>query len=97
MSTIRTQSISKSLTISLVAAIVVISLAFSTLNYYLISEREKAWLRGKADESIRSIARTLEVPLWNIDRRSIHAICTYYSQSEWIEAVKLSDPSGEIL
>lgn len=90
------KSISKNLTVSLVAVIVIISLAFIGLHYYLISEREKQWLTSEADENIEAIVRTLKVPLWNIDRENIHNICTYYFQNELITLVKLVGVSGEI-
>jgi PAS domain S-box-containing protein len=92
----KTRSISKNLTISLVATIVVLSLAFILLNYYLISEREKTWLQNKADENIRTIASTLKVPLWDIDRENIKTICTYYFNNDLIAVVKLTGVSGEV-
>lgn len=93
----KTYSISKSLTFSLVTVIVIISLAFIALNYYLIAEREKSWLINKADENIDSITRTLKVPLWDIDRENIRVICNYYFQNELITMVKLIGVSDEIL
>jgi two-component system, cell cycle sensor histidine kinase and response regulator CckA len=90
-------SISRNLTISLVTAIIVISLAFIALSYYLISEREKVTLKNKADENIDTIARTLKAPLWDMDRENISSICSYYYKDELITMVKLIGVSGEIL
>ena len=93
----KTRSISKNLTVSLVATIVIISMAFIFLSYYLISEREKRWIKNKADENIDTIARTLRVSLWDIDRENIRVICSYYFQNELIIMVRLTDVSGNKL
>ena len=96
-SSIKVRSISKSLTISLVMTIAVISLSFIALNHYLLSEREKSWLQNKADENIDTISKTLEVPLWDLDRENIRTICTYYYHYDLITMVRLTGVSGETL
>ena len=88
---------SKTLVISLVTAIVVISAAFIALNYYQISKREKIMLNNKADEYIDLMTSVLEVPLWDYDRKGIKSICTYLSHNEWIAVIRLTGMSGEML
>ena len=88
---------SKTLVISLVTEIVVISAAFIALNYYQISKREKIMLNNKADEYIDLMTSVLEVPLWDYDRKGIKSICTYLSHNEWIAVIRLTGMSGEML
>ena len=89
--------LSKTIAISLLTTIVIISAAFIALNYYQISKRQKIMLENRADEYIDIIAGMLEVPLWDFDRENIKTICTYHFRNEWIAMVSLTSASGEKL
>ena len=91
------RSISKNLTISLVVVIAFLSTTFISIYYLQISKREKTRLESTADEYIHSIASTLEVPLWDIDRENIKTICDYYNRNDLVVMVKLIGISGEVL
>jgi two-component system, cell cycle sensor histidine kinase and response regulator CckA len=92
----RLRSISQNLTISLVVVIVILTMAFLSIYYYQISSREKTRVKRTADEYISSIAKSLEVPLWDIDRENIDTVCSYYFKNDLIVMVKLIGESGEI-
>ena len=87
--------ISKTIAISLLTTIVIISAAFIGLSYYQISKRQKIILENRADEHIDIIAGMLEVPLWDLDRKNIKTICTYHFHNSWIAMVSLISASGE--
>jgi PAS domain S-box-containing protein len=89
--------ISKTIAISLLTTIVIISAAFIALSYYQISKRQKIILENRADEYIDIIAGMLEVPLWDLDRENIKTICTYHFHNDWIALVSLTSASGEKL
>ncbi len=89
--------ISKTIAISLLTTIVIISAAFIALSYYQISKRQKIILENRADEHIDIIAGMLEVPLWDLDRKNIKTICTYHFHNSWIAMVSLISASGEKL
>ena len=89
--------ISKTIAISLLTTIVIISAAFIGLSYYQISKRQKIILENRADEHIDIIAGMLEVPLWDLDRKNIKTICTYHFHNSWIAMVSLISASGEKL
>jgi len=93
----KTRSISKNLTISLIAVIVFISAAYISVYYVQLSKREKAGLEHTADEYADSIASTLEVPLWDIDRENITTVCNFYYRNRSVVALKLVGVSGEVM
>jgi PAS domain S-box-containing protein len=93
----RKRSVSGDLTISLVLTVIVISALYLTLNYRLISHREQARLNDKADEYIQTLARTLEIPLWDLDYESIETICSIYYDNEMVTSVTVTEPDGRTL
>lgn len=93
----QSRSISTNLTISLVVVIMFISTAFIAIYYYQISRRERLRLENTADEYIQSIASTLEIPLWAIDRENIQTVCDYYSRNDAVAMVELVGASKEVM
>jgi len=90
-------SISRNLTISLIVVIVFISSAFISIYYFQFSKREKSKLEHTADEYIHSLAGTLEVPLWDMDRENMTTVCNFYYQNNAVAALKLVGVSGEVM
>lgn len=93
----KTRSISKNLTLSLVLVIVLLTMAFISIYYYQVSKREQLRLENTADELIHSIASTLEVPLWDLDRENITTVCDFYMQNNSVLMLKLIGVSGEVM
>ncbi len=93
----KTPSISKNLTISLVSMIVILSTVFIGIYYYQASKNTAWQLEKMADKYIHSIAGTLEVPLWDMDRENINTVCNYYIQNDCVSIVKLTGIYGEVL
>ncbi len=96
MGAVKKRSISRNLTISLAVVVVIITTAFLTIYYYQVSKSLKVRIGKAADETIRSIASTLEVPLWDIDRENINTVCDYYSKNDRVVMLKLVGASGEV-
>lgn len=93
----KTHSISKNLTISLIVVMVFISSAFISIYYFQFSKRAKARFEHTADEYINSIASTLEIPLWDMDRENMITVCNFYDQNNAVVALKLIGESGEVM
>ncbi len=93
----RKRSISKNLTISLVAVMALLSCSFLGLYYVQISGRLDQRFEETANEAVSSMANTLKAPLWRMDWESIDMICSYYSSNEYIVMVKLIDASGNTM
>ena len=90
-------SISLNLTLSLVGFIFLLSTLFVVFYYFESSRSAERQLEKKADEYIDSVAGTLAVPLWDVDRENINVICNAFIQSNWVVRVKLTGISGEIM
>ena len=93
----RVPSISRNLTLSLVAVIFVFSMTFLLFYYYQLRLGEQADLENTADNYLQSMISTLEFPLWNIDRDNIGRVCEFYFKNEWVTRVTLTDASGEVM
>ncbi len=90
-------SISRNLTLSLVAVIFVLSMAFLSFYYYQLQQGERIALENTADNYLQSMVSTLEVPLWDLDRENIKRVCEFYFENEWVTRVTLTGVSGEVM
>ncbi len=93
---LKTRSIAKDLTVSLVLSIALVSIVFISLNYLNASRRERAWLENKADEYITILTSTIKIPLWDLDRASIENIGISYIKNYLIVKLKIFDASGKV-
>ncbi len=90
-------SIVKNLTASLTAAVMSVSLiiiiAFSL--YEFIKSRKE--LEDKSEKSIKYLRKILELPLWNIDNRTIKIIGQTYSLDKSVTALSITDGHGRLI
>ena len=93
---LKTRSIAKDLTVSLVLSIALVSIVFISLNYLNASRRERAWIENKADEYITILTGTIEIPLWDLNRESIENIGISYMNNDLIVKLKIFDASGKV-
>ena len=90
-------SISRNLTLSLVAVIFGLFTTFLSFYYYQLVQGEQLALENTADNYIQSMVSTLDVPLWDIDRDNIKRVCSFYFENEWVNRVTLIGVSGEVM
>ncbi len=90
-------SIAFNLTFSLVGFITLLSAVFVGVYYVYVSQSAMRQIEKTADKYIRSIAGTLEIPLWDVDRENIDVICNAFFQNDWVMMVKLTGVSGEVM
>jgi two-component system cell cycle sensor histidine kinase/response regulator CckA len=90
----RVRSISRALTVALVLTVMFTSAVAVILMYYNASQQAKARLEEKAHEYIVSLARILEMPLWNFDEETLKKIGAAYAQNELIEKLTIADDTG---
>ena len=93
---LRTRSIAKNLTVSLILSIALISIVFISLIYLNASRRERAWIENKADESIIILKDIIKIPLWNFNRESIENIGISFINNYLIVKLKIFDASGKV-
>ncbi len=82
--------------IGLVLVVVFLSTGFILWNTYKIADAEKIRMQKRADDYIDTLASTLEVPLWDVDRPNIAVIGKFYLKNDNIRRVKLVGVSGEV-
>ena len=82
--------------IGLVLIVVFLSTGFILWNTYKIAGAEKIRMQKRADDYINTLASTLEIPLWDVDRPNIAVIGRFYLKNDNIRRVKLVGVSGEV-
>ena len=82
--------------IGLVLIVVFLSTGFILWNTYKIAGAEKERIQKRADDYIDTLASTLEVPLWDVDRPNIAVIGESYLKNDNIRRIKLVGVSGEV-
>ena len=92
----KNRSISRELTFFLVMAVVVVSAIVISFTLFNMSQKANARLDDQADESITSITKILEVPLWNLDEVTIKHIGVAYAQNELVARLRITDKWGTV-
>ncbi len=90
-------SISRSLTLSLIIAVAVVSTAASGVYYYVNMMQAREQLNNKADEYVNLIADALRMPLWSLHSDSIESVGASYAQNEFIAGITILDSQKEPL
>ncbi|THB67072.1 MAG: sensor histidine kinase [Desulfovibrio sp.] len=84
------------LSVSLVLAIVFLSTGFILWNTYTSTADEAQRVRADAEQLVDTLASSLEVPLWDLDRRNMYTICSHYLQNELVARIELKGITGEM-
>jgi signal transduction histidine kinase/CheY-like chemotaxis protein len=73
------------ISVGLISAITIMTLYFGAIR------RQEAALMSKADEFRDYLVGTLEMPLWNLDKPTIEAICRALFQNELVVGIVIKD------
>ena len=91
------RSISRRLTVSLVLTIIVVATTTMAFIYRHASHKEEQELNAKADEYLAYLIGILEVPLWNVDERTVHVIVNTVFQNELVMRLIIKNPKGNVI
>jgi len=94
---IKFRSISKTVSLGLIVALVVVAVLNLSVNFFLSSRKAQSDLEKKAAEYIASLTDSLRVPLWNYTEETIEAIGASFSQNEFIARLVIEDQDGSII
>jgi PAS domain S-box-containing protein len=87
----------RKLSTGLIWAVVIASTLVITVNYYFASRIAASELERRADEMIRNLVKTLELPLWHFDNETIKEIGSAYAVNEIVMAFKVTDSHSRVL
>ena len=90
------RSISRTLSVGLIIALVLVAGLSLGVNFVLSSRNAKAELETRAEEYISALSDALKVPLWNYSEETIAAICESYAQNEFVAKLLLEDQKGSV-
>ena len=93
----RTRSISNKLTISLIAALSIVSVIAAFSIYVIVSHASEKEIETKADSYLAFLQDALAIPLWNIDANTIRHIGEAFSKNDVIVSLSIADQSGKKL
>ena len=93
---VRQSSIANKLTISLTIAVAVVALVTFAFNYYLASQSAKAELTVQADEYLAALVKSLELPLWHIDKQTVEKMGTAFTLNNSVVELKVIDANNTV-
>jgi signal transduction histidine kinase len=94
---IETRSITRRLTASLIATVLIVSVLAVTAMYRVLSQAAIRSVERKADEILAYLAGTLEVPLWAVDEEGVTTIGKAVSHDESVVRLIIRNESGTIM
>jgi len=92
----KSRSITTSLIIGLILTVVLVSTIAISLSYFNASQMAKAQLADKAAEYEVALNQGLEIPLWNLDGKTIEHIGMSYAQNELVAELRIIDSRGTV-
>jgi PAS domain S-box-containing protein len=93
----KARSISRTLSGGLIITLVLVAALSLGVNFILSSREAKAELETKVEEYISALTDALRVPLWSFSEETIAAICTSYSQNEFVAKLLVEDQKGAVI
>ena len=91
------RSISRDLTASLDAIVLLVAMAMGGYLYWLQSKEMRRNAEKSADDIIASVAEILAVPIWNLDYDSARLIGTVYTQDDMVQAIRIYGSRDEVV
>ncbi|MBW2448890.1 MAG: response regulator [Deltaproteobacteria bacterium] len=93
----KARSISRTLSVGIIITLVLVAALSLGVNFILSSREAKAELETKVEEYISALTDALRVPLWSFSEETIAAICTSYSQNEFVAKLLVEDQKGAVI
>lgn len=90
-SKIKTRTITKDLTISLVMIVIIVSMIAIASHYFYVSHTEERRLEQIADEYQSYLIESLELPIWTLDRKISAKIAESYFNNDLVEMIQVNE------
>jgi len=91
------RSISRDLTFSLVAIVMVIATAMGLYIYWQQSEEMWESAEEKGEDTITSVAEILAVPIWNLDYDNARLIGSVYTHDDMVQGIRIYGSRNEVV
>ncbi|MDA3895142.1 MAG: PAS domain S-box protein [Desulfobacteraceae bacterium] len=90
-STIKSRTITKDLTISLVVIVITVSMIAIASHYFYVCLTEERRLEQIADEYQSYLIESLELPIWTLDRKISAKIAESYFNNDLVEMIQINE------
>lgn len=88
-------SIARRMTFSISGIVILVAALALLVNYYLAVQNAQTSLNDRADSYLRNIIRSLEVPLWHYDEKTIQHIGSAYAMDSSVVVLQISSEKNE--
>ncbi|MBU2510704.1 PAS domain S-box protein [bacterium] len=89
------RSLSTLLTISLTASVIIVATVIIIFNYYRNVSNSRIGLEQRADEYIKVLAGSLEIPLWHFEKQTVVNMGTAFSLNDLVVSLSVKDANHE--
>ncbi|WP_051142093.1 sensor histidine kinase [Paucidesulfovibrio longus] len=91
------RSLSTNLTISLVAAVVILVATLLGVQHWNMASRAASELEVKADNYADELAEILAIPMWTLDTSNVRHVGQVYERNDLFSRLRITDSRGEVL
>lgn len=91
------RSLSKNLTVSLVAAVVILVATLLGVQHWNLTTRSASELEIKADNYADELAEILAIPMWTLDTANVRHVGQVYERNDLFSRLRITDSRGEVL
>lgn len=91
------RSLSTNLTISLVAAVVILVATLLGVQHWNMASRAASDLEVKADSYADELAEILAIPMWTLDTSNVRHVGQVYERNDLFSRLRITDSRGEVL
>lgn len=91
------RSLSTNLTVSLMAAVVILVATLLGVQHWNMVRRAAADLQLKADSYADELAEILAIPMWTLDTANVRHVGQVYERNDLFSRLRITDSRGEVL
>ncbi len=88
------RSITGDLTIGIILTVVIVSTAAVSFSYFHATRDARHRLEARAGDMADSLAKMLDIPLWNFDEDTVKHIGLSYAYNEYVAGIRIRDSLG---
>ena len=90
----KTRSLVQYLTMSLIAVLILSSLAISSVVFFVLYQKSEVQFEQRADEALTHLAHSLESYLWHMEEESVVSLCQTFTRLDIVGYIDVSDHRG---
>ena len=90
------RSITRNLTLGIILTVLVVSTVAVSVSYFYATLDARNRLDARASDMGDSLAKILDIPLWNFDEATVEHIGMSYAYNEYVAGIRIVDSLGNV-